>query len=89
MSGIIQELQSLGCTFSMIKVELRRFRKQILGGMSEAAFDREKFALQRVLDELLPNLHIGLKSVIANLVKNCHLPLHVSLVLGLEKCRNL
>jgi hypothetical protein len=45
----------------MRKVERRRFRKQILGGMSDAAFDRETFALQRVLDELLPNLSIGPK----------------------------
>ena len=29
--------------------------------MSEAAFDREKFALKRELHELLSNLHIGPK----------------------------
>ena len=58
MSGMIQELQSLACTFSMGKVELRRFRKRILGSMSDIAFDRGKFALQRVLHELLPNLSI-------------------------------
>ena len=61
MSEIIQELQSLACTFSMIKVELRRFRKQILRTMSDAAFDRRMFALQRELHELLSNLHIGPK----------------------------
>ena len=61
MSGIIQELQSSACTFSMGKVELRRFRKRILGSMSDTAFDRGKFALQRVLREVLCSLSIGPK----------------------------
>jgi hypothetical protein len=61
ISWMIQELQSLACTFSMGKVELRRFRKRILGSMSDTAFDRGKFALQRVLHELLSNFSIGPK----------------------------
>ena len=44
--------------FRWRKVDLRRFRKQILRSMSDSLFDREKFALQRVLHELLPNLGV-------------------------------
>ena len=61
ITWMIQELQSFTCTFPMGKVERCRFRKRILGSMSDTASDRGKFALQRVLHELLPNLRIGPK----------------------------